>query len=349
MKHISEIKNLLVNENDDFKIALKSLNNSGKKICLVVNSDTRLIGVITDGDIRRNLLKKNTKLKCGLISSKTYLSTTLDYISDSLLVRAKKKFVKDIPIVDNFGKLVGIHFLSENFKRTLDTPLVIMAGGLGKRLRPLTLKKPKPLINVGGSLLLDEIIKNAQLSGIQKIYISVNYLKDKIYKHVKKMKYSNLEVIFLKEKKPLGTAGALKQLYKMKEENFIVTNGDVFTGLNFLEVLKNHKKQKNQITICAKEKIDQIKYGVLEFKKNNLLNIKEKPLNKYYINAGIYVINKDVFKNIKINQKIDMPELIEKVMDKKKKIGCHIIKEFWIDIGNKSDLEIAKEIFKNDK
>ena len=349
MKDISEIKNLLVNENDDFRLALKSLNNSSKKVCLVINSKKKLTGVITDGDIRRSLLKKKTKLKCGQISSKNYISTNLNYISDSLLVKAKKKIVRDIPIIDKSGKLLGIHFLSENFDRVIETPLVIMAGGLGKRLRPFTLKKPKTLINVGNSLLLDEIIKNARLSGIKKIYISVNYLKNKIYNHVKKMKYNNLDIIFLNEKKPLGTAGALKQLYKVKEDNFIITNGDVFTGLNFLEVLKKHKKQKNQITICAKEKIDQIQYGVLKFKKNDLLTIKEKPLNKYYINAGIYVINKDIFKHIKVNQKIDMPELIKKAMDKKEKIGCHIIREFWIDVGNKNDLEIAKDILKNDK
>lgn len=349
MKTISEIQELIVNENDDLKIALRSLNNTSKKICLVINKKKKLVGVITDGDIRRSLLKKKDKLNCGFIASKKYLSTKSNFVDDKLLAQAKKKKIQNIPVIDKLGKLTGIHFLTETFEKNLDIPLVIMAGGLGKRLRPYTLKKPKPLMNIGGNPLLDEIIKNAQNSGINKIYISVNYMKKKIFNHIKKNRYTNLKIVFLNEKKPLGTAGPLKFLQNMKEKNYIITNGDVFTGLNFLEVLKKHIHQKNYITVCTKEKIDQIKYGVVKFKNKRVMSINEKPLNKYHINAGIYVVNKNIFRLIKPNQKIDMPELIKKVLNYKKKIGFHIIKEFWIDIGNKNDLSVAKNIYRNDK
>ena len=174
-------------------------------------------------------------------------------------------------------------------------------------------------------------------------------MKKKIFNHIKKNRYTNLKIVFLNEKKPLGTAGPLKFLQNMKEKNYIITNGDVFTGLNFLEVLKKHIHQKNYITVCTKEKIDQIKYGVVKFKNKRVMSINEKPLNKYHINAGIYVVNKNIFRLIKPNQKIDMPELIKKVLNYKKKIGFHIIKEFWIDIGNKNDLSVAKNIYRNDK
>ena len=186
MKTISEIQELIVNENDDLKIALRSLNNTSKKICLVINKKKKLVGVITDGDIRRSLLKKKDKLNCGFIASKKYLSTKSNFVDDKLLAQAKKKKIQNIPVIDKLGKLTGIHFLTETFEKNLDIPLVIMAGGLGKRLRPYTLKKPKPLMNIGGNPLLDEIIKNAQNSGINKIYISVNYMKKKIFNHIKK-------------------------------------------------------------------------------------------------------------------------------------------------------------------
>ena len=187
MKTISEIQELIVNENDDLKIALRSLNNTSKKICLVINKKKKLVGVITDGDIRRSLLKKKDKLNCGFIASKKYLSTKSNFVDDKLLAQAKKKKIQNIPVIDKLGKLTGIHFLTETFEKNLDIPLVIMAGGLGKRLRPYTLKKPKPLMNIGGNPLLDEIIKNAQNSGINKIYISVNYMKKKIFNHIKKI------------------------------------------------------------------------------------------------------------------------------------------------------------------
>ncbi len=350
MKKLSEIKKLIVNENDHFNVALKSLNNSGKKICLVTNKKNKLIGVITDGDIRRNLLKKKRNLKCGLISSKNYLSSSSILLEEKLINKAKKKKILNIPVVNKNGMLIGIHFLTtDSFKKKLDVPLVIMAGGIGKRLRPYTLKKPKPLMNIGGNPLIDEIIKNAQNAGIKTIYISVNYMKNKIYNHIKKNNYSNLKINFLNETKPLGTAGSLKMLQKIKDDNFIITNGDVFTGLNYKEVLDKHIKQKNYITICAKEKIDQIKYGVIKFNKLGVTNINEKPVNKYFINAGIYVFKKKILRFIKKNQKIDMPDLIKKILNSKKRIGFHIIQEFWIDIGNKTDLNNAKNLLRNDK
>ena len=198
--------------------------------------------------------KKKDKLNCGFIASKKYLSTKSNFVDDKLLAQAKKKKIQNIPVIDKLGKLTGIHFLTETFEKNLDIPLVIMAGGLGKRLRPYTLKKPKPLMNIGGNPLLDEIIKNAQNSGINKIYISVNYMKKKIFNHIKKNRYTNLKIVFLNEKKPLGTAGPLKFLQNMKEKNYIITNGDVFTGLNFLEVLKKHIHQKKIILQFAQKK-----------------------------------------------------------------------------------------------
>ena len=142
------------------------------------------------------------------------------------------------------GKLTGIHFLTETFEKNFRYPISYNGRWFRKKIEAIYFKKPKPLMNIGGNPLLDEIIKNAQNSGINKIYISVNYMKKKIFNHIKKNRYTNLKIVFLNEKKPLGTAGPLKFLQNMKEKNYIITNGDVFTGLNFLEVLKKTHSSK---------------------------------------------------------------------------------------------------------
>lgn len=349
MIKIKNLKNLIVNEKKNYQHALKILNKSEKKVCFVVNSKNKLKGVITDGDLRRNFLKKKSLIECGEICSKRYLYSVNTHIDKKLYKKAKLKNIKYVPVVDKKGFLLGIHTIPNQYNNMIDTPMVIMAGGVGKRLRPFTIKTPKPLITVGDGPLIDEIIRNAKLSGIRKIYISVNYLKKKIFNYIKKKKFSNINVEFINENKPLGTAGSLRNLNKFKLENFIVSNGDVFTSLDYSDALNKHLSEKNIITICIKEKLDQIKYGVIKLKNKKIIKIEEKPINKYFINAGIYILNKNIFNFIKNNEKIDMPKLIDRILSKNKKVGFFKIKNFWIDIGNKSDLELARDFVKNVK
>ena len=168
MIKIKNLKNLIVNEKKNYQHALKILNKSEKKVCFVVNSKNKLIGVITDGDLRRNFLKKKSLIECGKICSKRYLYSVSTHIDKELYKKAKLKNIKYVPVVDKKGFLLGIHTIPNQYNNMINTPMVIMAGGVGKRLRPFTIKTPKPLITVGDGPLIDEIIRNAKLSGIKK-------------------------------------------------------------------------------------------------------------------------------------------------------------------------------------
>ena len=333
----------LINKNLNFDEILKKINTAKRRI-LIVQDKRKILGTITDSDIRKHMLDRNYKLTAeNVMNSKPRI----------LQVRNQQKFelkklpknIRYFPVVDDRE---NFKFVYENKSRNNNffKNIVIMAGGKGLRLRPLTKKIPKPMIRIKGKPLLDLQLKILSEYDTDNIFISVNYLKEKIINYFKKKKY-NLKYII--ENKPLGTAGSLSRI-KLTKENFplLIMNGDILTNFNFNEFYNFHCKFKNDITIGSSRYNTIVPFGVMNYDKNyNLKKIDEKPTFQYLCSAGIYAISYKVIRLIPKNKKFDFSELINTSIKKKLKIKIFPIYETWNDIGDKEILNQIRKIKSN--
>jgi len=334
---MNNIEKNIVTNNDDMSLAIKSLQKCIIKLVLVVE-DNKLAGTITDGDIRRALLNgKNLQTKCkDIMNVDPKCALVNDYENINKLLISYKY----IPLIDSNKNIVDIISNENNQQNySLTNPVIIMAGGEGKRLLPLTLNKPKPLLPVNQKPLIHEIVNRLDQHGLKDIYISVFYKADMIKEYFKEFNNSGFNIKFLEEEKPLGTAGCLSLLKKKNiSDPIIVINGDVLTDMNYRQLIDYHNKSKKLITICAAIYDIQIPFGTIELEEDKLANIVEKPIKKYLINAGIYIINPVLLKDLKDNAAINMTDIIENNI-KNKFVGIFPIHEQWLDIGNHKDYE----------
>ena len=334
------MKNIFVQENTKIKESLEKLRKSGFKCLIVKNKKNQLLGTLSDGDIRKALLKN----KSIFTSIKNYYNKKPKFIfehkKDNLNLKSlfKNNDYGLIPIINKNFNIKEI--LSKDnilYKRKIPTniPVVIMAGGKGTRLRPFTNILPKPLIPINGKPVIDIIFDNFISYGLKKFYLSTNYKSTLLETYFKETKR---KATYLREKKPLGTAGALYNL-RNENKNFIVTNCDTVININYLNFLDHHKKNKYDITITVAPKEISIPYGICKINNlNELIKIDEKPINDYLISVGLYLINSKVFKIIPKNKSFDMNNLIDLAINKKFKIGIFRINKFsWKDIGNWTD------------
>ena len=309
---------------------------------VVVTSNEKLVGTITDGDIRRALLKSYTLIApCSDIMNKNpHYALENDYMS----IKSLLQNYNVIPIVDNEHTLVNI--ISSNIpdkKERLPNSVVIMAGGEGKRLQPLTFTTPKPLLPLKKKPIIHKIIDRLSKYGLYDINISVHYKAQMLKDYFTNQKILNVNVNFLEESTPLGTAGCLYLLKNKKiTDPIIIINGDILTEINYIDLINYHKKVKNVITICAAFYETQIPFGTLEVENNKISKITEKPIQKHLINAGIYIIDDSVLNSVKENTYLNMPDLINMYINKNQ-VGIYPLHEEWIDIGSHEDYEKAKK------
>jgi dTDP-glucose pyrophosphorylase len=226
-----------------------------------------------------------------------------------------------------------------------DNLVILMAGGLGQRLKPLTENCPKPLLKVGGKVLLETILENFISEGFNKFYISVNYRAQMIMDYFGDGSRWGVSIQYLQEDKPLGTAGALALLPAKPREPFMVMNADILTKINMAKLLEFHKEKQGIATICVKEHHKEIPYGIVAFEENHLQHIEEKPVQRFFINAGIYVLNPEVLDYIPLQSFFDIPDLIKKLLEEGKVIKVFPIREYWIDIGRLDEYERANHEF----
>jgi len=338
---MNNIKKNIVTNTDDMSLAIKSLQKCIIKLVLVVK-DNKLIGTITDGDIRRALLNgKNLQTKCQDIMN---IDPKCALVNDYKNINKLLISYRYIPLIDENKNIVDIISNENNQQNySLTNPVIIMAGGEGKRLLPLTLNKPKPLLPVNQKPLIHEIVNRLDQYGLKDIYISVFYKADMIKEYFKELNNSGFNIKFLEEDKPLGTAGCLSLLKKKNIlDPIIVVNGDVLTDMNYRQLIDYHNKSKKLITICAAIYDIQIPFGTIELDEDKLANIVEKPIKKYLINAGIYIINPVLLNDLQDNTAINMTEIIENNI-KNKSVGIFPIHEQWLDIGNHKDYEKTKK------
>ena len=330
-----DLKVCTLNINSTVKDVITNLNKSSMQIAIINSQSGNLLGVITDGDIRRGLLRGldlNSKIsslikKNPMVVEKNTSPKTVEYLM-------KTKVLLHLPVVDKNYVIVGLYAWNDHkSNEKINNPVIIMAGGFGKRLRPYTNNCPKPMLEIGGKPMLEHIINNLKSQGFRKILISVNYLSENIISYFKNGKNLGVSINYIKEIKPLGTLGSLGYFKDKSKKPVVVVNGDTLTSINLKEMLNFHLKNKSHATMAVKVMINSNPYGVVKSKGLLVENFQEKPVNKIYINAGVYVFSNSVIGLIKKNSKIDAPKFLMHLKKKKKKVIIFPAHEEWNEIG----------------
>ncbi|MFD1037191.1 nucleotidyltransferase family protein [Virgibacillus byunsanensis] len=342
----------LVGPDQSIYDVMKIIDKSATQIALVVDEKEKLLGTVTDGDIRRGLLSKiplDSSIKEVMNSEpKTITKSTKESQIYKLLVNKGLKF---LPIVTEDNELIDVKTLEDiNPVKERKNPVVLMAGGLGTRLLPLTEDTPKPLLKVGDKPILETIIENFISHNFNNFYISVNYQAEKIKDYFGDGKEWGCTIQYIEESKRLGTAGALSLVPKVHNEPMIVMNGDLLTKANFSKLIDFHEEYGATATMCVREYQETIPYGVIQSKNHKFLGVEEKPTFRYLVNAGVYVLNPEAMQYIPDNEFYDMPTLFGKLNEIEKETCIFPIHEYWLDIGRLKDYEKANgefsEVFK---
>tara|TARA_B100000989_G_scaffold289128_1_gene260564 strand:+ start:4389 stop:5456 length:1068 start_codon:yes stop_codon:yes gene_type:complete len=344
-----DFQDSIIKSNISVREAMKKIGMSKIHILMIVDGNNKLVATVTDGDIRRSLLNGyslDTKInKIGNLNPKYVKENTK---KTDIIKLMKKEQISQIPILDKFNRIINIAIDTSSINNIdiINNKLLILAGGKGVRLRPITLNTPKPLIQIGNDPIIGTMIKNFSEQGIVNFIISLNYQKDKFVKYFKE-NFNNLKINFIYESKNLGTAGPLFKIKKI-DEPLIVVNGDLLCKFNVRNMLTFHHKNNADITVGIKKIEDHIPYGVIRNRKKKFQNIDEKPKKIFNIAAGIYILSNKLNFSFLKNNKFDMPDLLNKFAKKKLNICVYPIEEYWIDIGNTNELERAKLEFSDE-
>jgi dTDP-glucose pyrophosphorylase/predicted transcriptional regulator len=328
--------------------AFEAINAGNMQICLVVDNDGRLLGTITDGDVRRAILAgMDMSERVDRVMNASPCVGRPDDSRETLLRRMAESVVHQIPIVDANGRVIGLTRISDLVGRAAirDNWVVLMAGGLGQRLRPLTENAPKPLLRVGDKPLLETILENFIQQDFRKFFFAVNYKAHMIRDHFGDGSKWNAEIRYLDEDRQLGTAGALRLIEDRPQAPIIVMNGDLLTRVNFQHLLDFHLQQGSRATMCVRQYDFQVPFGVVHIDGNSIRKIDEKPLHSFFVNAGIYALDPDVIDIIPEGKKFDMTTLFERVIGAEHATAVFPIHEYWLDVGRIDDLEKANGDF----
>lgn len=343
MKHIEY---LIIYENTILKKALSVIDKGSMRIAVVLDKDNKFLGVMNDGDARRAILKGfNLTDKIENIYNKNPSTVAYsDETKEEIIAKAIHNKVYQIPIIDREYKIVDVLDLATLLtKRKRKNKVILMAGGLGTRLRPLTENTPKPLLYVGNKPILETIIENFSSYGFENFIISLNYKSHLIKEYFEDGSKFGVTIEYIEENKRLGTAGALSLLKEHPEESFFVMNGDILTNIDFSKVLDFHMRENSIATMCVREYEYQIPFGVIEMNDEKIESIVEKPIKKSFVNAGIYLMSPESLEYVPQDTIYDMPTLFEAMIEEKKSVLSFPIHEYWMDIGQHHDFEKANE------
>ena len=326
--------------------AVTAIERSKTKIALVVDEQRRLHGTVTDGDVRRALLR-GADLDAPVSNAMNPKPRVAQpgFEPSELLELIRKDLCHDIPIVDESGCVVDLYSFRNIFEQpATENSVLVMAGGIGSRLMPMTKSQPKPLLMVGDRPILEIIIDNLKLQGFRRLYISVNYLGDQIREYFGDGGRWGMEIEYLIEDTRLGTAGPLSLLTDRLKLPIIVINGDILTRVNFREMLDFHAQSGAAATMCVRSHVQEVPFGVVELDDSHrIASIVEKPVRRYLVNAGIYVLEPEVVASVPKNKSLDMPALFDGLIEQNARIAAFPIREYWLDIGRIEDFRRANE------
>jgi dTDP-glucose pyrophosphorylase/CBS domain-containing protein len=352
-KYMANLEKITVSPNTSIHETLKIIDSQSYHIALVINDQHELVGTVTDGDIRRGILKGialDEPVK--LVMNNNPITIDENASSQEQESMMRKHLIHHLPIVNIKKQLVDLAIRGKIAPKLRNNWVVIMAGGLGTRLYPLTKDCPKPLLKVGDKPLLETIILNLKGHGFHKFYLSVNYKSEMIEKYFQDGSQWGITIRYLKENQRLGTAGALSLIPEIPEESIVVINGDVLTKMDATKLLDYHLKNKAAATMCVREYEIQVPYGVCNIMKNQLHSIEEKPVYRYFISAGINVLSPPTLEKIPKDSFYDMPMLFKQLLLEKEGVFIFPIREYWLDIGQMADYERANieffEVFGHD-
>ena len=340
MKSVQHIK---LTPKSSIREALKIIDSGAMQIAIVVDENDRLIGTLTDGDIRRGLLN-NLGLDDS-IESIVFKTPTIAILSDTkeeILQKALSKKLHQIPILDDEHRVIGIKEIEELVRpHVKPNRVVLMVGGLGTRLHPLTENTPKPMLKVGNKPILQTIVEKFAEYGFINIVMCVNYKSHIIEDYFGDGSEFGVNIKYILEEHRMGTAGALSLLRSAPIEPFFVMNGDLLTNVNFEHLLDYHTSQNATATMGVREYDFQVPYGVVNIEGSRILSIQEKPIHKFFVSAGIYMLSPEALSMIPQNEFYDMPTLFEALIKENKTTLSFPIREYWLDIGRMEEYERA--------
>jgi dTDP-glucose pyrophosphorylase len=338
-------KKYFISPQKSIKDAIKVIDRGAAQVALVVENENKLVGIVTDGDIRRAILK-GVPLKKDI---STIMTPNPVFIYEGTPKKQALQYMRDkvihhVPVVDSDRRIKELIVLDELLlKPSLDNPVVIMAGGKGERLRPYTENCPKPMLPINGKPMMEIILERCISFGFKQYYFSVNYLKDEIISYFGDGKNWGVDISYLEEDRPLGTAGSLSFLPNNLSDDVLVINGDVLSELNFKRLLDFHRKKNNEATVCSRNHEVFIPFAVLNENNGKLMNLSEKPTYYFQINAGVYILSPKIVRKIP-HEICDITDLLERELENGEKIGIFPIHEKWSDIGSP---EIFREVNNN--
>lgn len=325
--------------------AIRNLDDSAMQIALVVTSDDILLGTVTDGDIRRGLLRGlDMSSPLTTIIKHEPLVVPPEMSRDSVLQIMRSNKIHQLPVIDERRRIVGLHLWDE-----LMTPskrsnsMVIMAGGQGSRLRPHTDNCPKPLLPVGGKPMLEHIIDRAKIDGFSHFVIAIHYLGHMIEEYFGDGSRWNIEIDYLREETPLGTAGAIGLMIPRPATPFVVSNGDVLTDIRYGELLDFHCQHNAVATMAVRLHEWQHPYGVVRTRGVDIVGFEEKPIARTHINAGIYVLEPSALDALNTGERCDMPTLFSRLRERAARTIVYPMHEPWLDIGQNADYTSAQQ------
>lgn len=333
----------LVGPDTTLREALATIDHVGSQTALVVDGNRRLLGTLTDGDVRRALLKGLTLE--DKVSAAMYLTPTVAREGDdhaAIVARMRELRLHHLPLLNAGGIVVGMAVVDDFLAAPeRDSWVVIMAGGLGSRLQQLTRDTPKPMLRVGSRPLLETILRGFSAQGFRRFYFAVNYKAEQIERHFGNGSEFGVEIHYLREQQRLGTAGALSLLPMVPSQPIIVTNADLLTKVDCGAMLDEHAESGADATMAVREYEMQVPFGVVREREGRIETIEEKPLQHFTVSAGIYVLAPQVLQLVPPDTYFDMPSLFAAVTEAQMHARCHHIDGYWLDIGRLHDYERA--------
>lgn len=323
----------------------ETLKHMSHEVALVVDSKGRLCGLLTDGDIRRAFLAgAHVDTPVAQVMTVKPLTIPPDLSPREMQEIMLRHHVRHLPVVDKHGRPIGLELLKEHYDEMRSAGAVIMAGGKGARLRPLTENTPKPLLPLGESTILDNLLGGLNDAGINDVVISVNYLREQIKDHVGQGT-NGLHVSYVEEEKQLGTAGSLALIEPKPRHSVVVMNGDLVTDLDLNAVVRFHRRHANDLTVCVRRHSIAVPYGVvtLDPDKHKVHDVQEKPAIDFLVNAGIYILEPQIISLVSRGSVADMVWLIREALANGRKVAAFPILEYWRDVGQHQEMGLARQ------
>ena len=331
--------------NSTIEQVIRNLDQVAIKIVLVVNELGKLEGTISDGDVRRGMLKgMNLASPAIAITNRHALVVPPEMAREVVMQLMAINKIHQIPVVDVRQQLVGLHLWDEiNIPPKRPNLMVIMAGGKGVRLMPHTQNCPKPMVPIAGKPMLEHIIERSKLEGFSRFFVAIHHLGEMIESYFGDGGQINVSLDYLRESSPLGTAGALSLLNPSPDVPFVVTNADVITDIRYGELLDFHKHNQASATMAVRPYELKNPFGVVEMEGIEIIGFEEKPIVRSQINAGLYALSPEVLDELIANERCDMPKLFSRLQSKGKRTIAYPMHESWLDVGRAIDLQTAKD------